>query len=94
MEALGADPDHSQINGEPIAGAHLPDKMRVVFEVHGPRFATTVIGIAKPDSRIERIAGIIEHGGKIPDVHMLVAISPFGARDCPVNGRSQFLDLF
>lgn len=79
MEALGADSDDAQINGEAIASAHLQHKMGVVFEVHGPRFAATVVGIAKSDSRIECVAGVIEHDDKIPDVHVLVAVCPFGA---------------
>jgi hypothetical protein len=94
MEALGAESDYSQINGEPIAGAHLPDKVGVVFEIHSPRFATTVVGIAEADSQIECVTGVIEHSDKISDVHMLVAVCPFGARDRFVTGRTQFLNLF
>lgn len=94
METLGAYPDDSQINGEPVARTHLADKMRVVFEIHSPRFATAMIGVAQPDGRIERVARVIEHRDKVSDVHMLVAVRPFGARDRLVTGRSQFLNLF
>lgn len=94
VEALGADSDDSQINGEGIAGAHLPDKMGVVFEVHGSRFAATVVGIAEADGRIESVTSVIEHGYKVPDVHVFVAVCPFGARNCLVTGRAQFPNLF
>jgi hypothetical protein len=94
MEALSADSDDAQMNGEAIAGAHLPKKTGVVFEIHGPRFATAVVRIAEPDSRIECVTGVIEHSDKVSDVDMLVAICPFGARDCLVTGRPQFLNLF
>ena len=94
METLWADSDDSQINREPLAGPHLPDKMGVVFEIHSPRFATTVAGIAKPDSGIECVASVVEHSDKVSDVHMLVAVHPFGARDRLITGRSQFLNLF
>ena len=94
METPGADPDDSQINGEPVVGAYLPEKMGVVFEIHSPRSATTVVGIAEPDNRIECVTGVIEHSDKMSDVHMLVAICPFGARDRLVTGRPQFLNLF
>jgi hypothetical protein len=94
METLGADSDDSQINSKPIARPHLPNKMGVVFEIHSPRFATTMAGIAKPDSGIECVAGVIEHSDKVSDVHMLIAVYPFGARDRLITGRSQLLNLF
>ena len=94
METLGADADDSQINGEPVAGAHLPDKMGMVFEIHGPRSAPAVVGVAEPDSRIEFVAGIVEHSHEISDVDMIVAICPFGARDRLVTRRPQFPNLF
>ncbi len=94
MEALRADSHDPQINREPIAGAHLPDKMEVVFEIHGPRFASAVVGVAEPHGRIEGVSGVIEHNHKIPDVHMIVSVCPLGPRDRLVAGRSQFRNLF
>ncbi len=94
MEALGAYADDSQIDGKPIAGAHFLDEMGVVFEIHRPRLAPAVVGVTEPDSRIEFVAGIVEHSDEIPDVDMIVAVCPFGARDCAVAGRPQFPNLF
>jgi len=94
MEALGADSDDAQINGQPIAGAHLADKMEVVFKIHGSGFAKTVACVAEPDSRIKRVARVIEHNDVVSDVHVLVAVGPIGARDRLVAGRAQLLNLF
>jgi hypothetical protein len=46
-----------------------------------------VIGVAESDRRIELVAGIVEHSDEIPDVHMIVAVCPFGSCDRPVTGR-------
>ncbi len=94
METLRADTDDSQINGEPIARPHLPHKMGVVFEIHRPGLALPVVGVAEPYGQIKCVTGVIEHGDKMPDVHMLVAVCPFGARDCFETGRSEFQNLF
>jgi len=94
MEALVAYSDEPQIYGQAIPRPHLPDKMGVVFEIHRPRFPAAMVGIAKSDRRIELVARVVEHHDKIPDVHMLVAVGPIGARYGLVTGRSQFLNLF
>jgi hypothetical protein len=94
MESLGTDSDDSQINREPIRRANFPDKMNVVFEIHRARFATTVAGIVEPDGRVENIARVIEDHDIVPDIHVLIAVCPFGARDRLVTGRPQFPDLF
>ena len=88
MKTLEADADDSQVNGEPVAAAHFADKMDVMFEIHGPRCAAAMVGIAEPDSRIECITGVIEYSDKVSDVHMIVAVRPFGARDGFVTRRS------
>ena len=93
METLGAYAYDSQIDGEPIAGAHFLNEMGVVFEIHRARFAPPVVGVAESDSRIEFVAGIVEHSDEIPDVDMIVAVCPFGSRDRPVTGRPQFPNL-
>lgn len=93
METLGADSDDSQINCQPIAGAHFADKVDVVFEIHRARLAATVIGVAEPDGWVERVARVIEDGDNVPDIYMLVAVRPFSARDRGVAGRSQLLNL-
>ena len=87
METLGADSDDSQIDGEPVIGANFPDKMGVVFEIHRARFAAAVAGIVEPHSQIECVAGVIEDGDIMPDVHVLVAVCPFSTRDRLVTGR-------
>ena len=94
VETFGADSHDPQIDGEPVAGANLPDKIGVVFEIHGPRFAATVAGVAEPDSRIEFVSRVIEDSDIMPDVHVLVAVRPVDARDRFVTGRPQFPNLF
>ncbi len=94
METLGADSDNPQIHREPIARAHLPDKMDVVFQIHRSRFPAAVVCIAQPYGRIECVTRIIEHHDEIPNIHMLVAVRPFSARDNLIAGCAQFLNLF
>jgi hypothetical protein len=94
METLRAHSSDAKVNGEPVASPHLPQKMRVVFEIHRARSTPEVVGIAQPHSRIEYVTGVIEHRDIIPDVHMLIAIRPFGARHRLVAGRPQFFNLF
>jgi len=94
METLRAHAGDAQINREPVARAHLPQKMRVVFQIHRPRFAPQVVRIAETHRRIKCVTGVIEHRDKIPDVHVLVAIRPFGAGHRLERGRPQFLNLF
>jgi len=94
MEALGTDSHDSQIDRKPIPGPNLPDKMDVVFEIHRARFAAAVAGVVEPDSQIKCVASVIEHNDVVPNIHVLVAIHPFGARYRLVTGRSQFLNLF
>lgn len=94
MEALHAYSDDSQVHGQPVPRANFVDEVSVVFKVHGSRSAAAVIAIAKSDGGIEGVAGIVEYRREIPDIHVLVAVCPFGARDRLVTGRFQFLNLF
>ena len=93
METLLADARNSQIDREFVAGAHHTDKVDVVFEIHSPRFPRSVVRIGETDCRIECVTRVVEHDHKVPDVHMPVAVGPFGARDSLVTGRPQFPNL-
>ena len=93
METLGAHSDDSQIDGETIARAHFADKVGVVLQIHRARSTAPVGCIAESDGRIECVSRVIEHGHDIPDVHMPVAVRPFGLRDGFVAGWSQLLNL-
>ena len=47
MESLRADANDSHIDGELVTGAHLAEKMIVVFEIHRTGLAETMVRVAK-----------------------------------------------
>ncbi len=94
MKALRCYADNPKVDGQPFAWANLAHEMRMMFEVHGAGFAPAMVGIGQPDSRIKRIARIIEHHHEVTDIYVFVAVGPVGSRDGLVTRGSEFLNLF
>ena len=93
MESLRPHPNHPDRNRQPIPRHHFPHKMRVVLHIHRPGPAIHMPRLSQSNRRIERIARIVEHPDKMPDVHMLIAVRPLRPRHRLVTGRSQLLNL-
>ena len=93
VETFGPNSDDSEMDCEPVTRTDFADEVGVVFEIHGAGMAAEVIGIGEADGEVKGIAGVVEYGDEVTDVHVAVAVCPFGERSSCVAGRAEFLNL-
>lgn len=94
METLRADADQAQINGDAVAGPQFSNEVDVMLQIHGSRLPTAMIGIGQPYCRIKGVTRIVKYGDEMSDVHMQIAVGPFGTRDRLIAGQAKLANLF
>jgi hypothetical protein len=94
VKALPGEADDAQINGDPVSGPQFANEVDVMLQIHGSRLSTEVIGIAEAHCWIEGVARIVKYDDEESNIHMLIAVDPFCARDRLIAGRTKLANLF